>query len=333
MRETLASILSGQVLSEQEAAQALMLMLSGEIHTAQAASFLAVVQSRGLHLSELRGFHSILAEQGLQLNFADFDAIDVCGTGGDGKNTFNISTLTAFVLAGAGFKVAKHGNASATSGCGSSDVLQALGVKFTNDESVLRRQIETANICYLHAPFFQPALKTVASLRREIGFRTFFNLLGPLLNPARPKFQFVGVFEPAVQRLYRYFLEDTATNFAVVHSRDGYDEISLTAAFDLVTNEGSETFYPEDLGFPTVASAELHGGKTAEECAEQCSLILQGEGTPTQNQVVIANAAFAIRLMKPEFSLADCIERTKVSLLSGAAFAALEKLICQNHLR
>lgn len=326
MKSILALLLNGQTLSEDEAASALSEMLSGEIPTSQAASFLAIIQSRGMHLSELRGFHRVLRESGQKLDFSDLEAIDVCGTGGDGKNTFNISTLTAFVVAGAGFKVAKHGNASATSGCGSSDVLQALGVKFTNDENILRKQIETANICYLHAPLFQPVLKAVAPLRREIGFRTFFNLLGPLLNPAQPKYQLIGVAEPAVLRLYRYFLEDSGQQFALVHTREGYDEISLTGAFDVITDTGAETFYPEDLQCPTFKPEELRGGKTAEECAEQCLRILQGEGTTAQNQIVTANAAFALRLMKPEFSLTECSERAQESLLSGKALDSLQNL-------
>lgn len=326
MKDILASILSGQILSEAEAAFALGQILSGEIPSAQAASFLAIIQARGMHLSELRGFHSYLRQKGNKLDFSDFDLIDVCGTGGDGKNTFNISTISAFVLAGAGFKVGKHGNVSATSGCGSSDVLQALGVKFTNDEAILRTQIENANICYFHAPFFQPALKSIAPLRREIGFRTFFNLLGPLLNPAQPKYQFIGVFEPSVLRLYRYFLEDSETNFALVHSRDGYDEISLTGAFDVVTNDGGETFYPEDLNCATFTEEELRGGKTADECAAQFLRILEGAGTMAQNEVVVANAVFAIRLMKPEISFEECFNLANESLLSGNALRALNLL-------
>lgn len=326
MRQTLNSLLNSQILSEDAAADALRQILSGEIPTAQMAAFLTALQMRGIHLSELRGFHQVLRENGTRLNLQTENLIDVCGTGGDGKNTFNISTLTAFVLAGAGVKVAKHGNISATSGCGSSDVLAFLGVKFTDDADKLRKNLDKANICYLHAPFFQPALKAVAPVRREIGFRTFFNLLGPLLNPARPRFQFVGVAEPAVQRLYRYFLEDGEADFAVVHSRGGYDEISLTGAFDVTTNDGSETFYPEDLDFETVEATDLYGGTNIKEAAEIFLRILRGEGKRKQNQVVIANATFAMRLANHQFSFDECRNKSEESLLSGAAFRAFEKL-------
>lgn len=326
MKEILNSVIGGQILSEAEADAALRAILSGEVPAAQAAAFLAAIQMRGIWLEELRGFHSVLREMGKRVDLADFAPIDVCGTGGDGKNTFNISTVSAFVLAGAGVKVAKHGNASATSGSGSSDVLKYLGYEFTNDESVLRRQLDESNFCYLHAPLFQPGLKQVAPLRAEIGFRTFFNLLGPLLNPATPAFQFIGVAESAVMRLYRYFLETTETSFAVVHTRDGYDEISLTAAFDVATGEGAETFYPEDLGFATVSPAALAGGKNVEDAAAQIIEILRGQGSIEQNSVVVANAAFAMRVATPKFSIAECRERAAESLRSGAAFKILKGL-------
>ncbi|MDQ4122079.1 MAG: anthranilate phosphoribosyltransferase [Acidobacteriota bacterium] len=327
MKDILASVLGGQILSEQEAGSALRMMLSGKIPTAQAAAFLAAITMRGIWLEELRGFHAVLREIGIKVDFSDLSPIDVCGTGGDGKHTFNISTVSAFVLAGAGVRVAKHGNSSATSGCGSSDVLKFLGCEFTNDTSVLRQQLEEVNFCYLHAPLFQPALKQVAPLRAEIGFRTFFNLLGPLLNPAAPPFQFIGVAEPAILRLYRYFLETTPTSFALVHTRDGYDEISLTAAFDVVTNDGAETFYAEDLGFETVRAEELRGGEAIEEAACQFLNILQGQGSRAQNQTVIANAAFAMQIAKPQMSFEECKDRATESLQSGAAFQCFSKLI------
>lgn len=326
MKEILAAIVGKQILSEETAARALRQILSGEVPDAQIAAFLACLQMRGIHLPELRGFHKVLRESGTKLDLGEKNLIDVCGTGGDGKHTFNISTLAAFVLAGAGVKVAKHGNSSATSGSGSSDILQFSGIKFSDDAEKLRQNLAEANICYLHAPLFQPALKAVAPIRREIGFRTFFNLLGPLLNPARPRFQFVGVAEPAVQRLYRYFLEDGEADFAIVHSRGGYDEISLTGAFDLVTNDGAETFYPEDLGFETVEAKDLDGGANVEEAAKCFLEILRGDGNKAQNQVVVANAAFALRLIEPQISFAECRKRAEKSLLSGAALRSFEKL-------
>jgi anthranilate phosphoribosyltransferase len=326
MKKILASVIGGQILSEETAAEVLRQTLSGELPNAQIAAFLTGLQMRGIHLSELRGFHKVLRESGTKLDLGEKNLIDVCGTGGDGKRTFNISTLAAFVLAGAGIKVAKHGNLSATSGSGSSDVLQFLGIKFTAGAKELKQNLAESNICYLHAPLFQPALKAVAPIRREIGFRTFFNLLGPLLNPARPRFQFVGVAEPAVQRLYRYFLEDSDANFAIIHSRDGYDEISLTGAFDVVTNDGAETFYPEDLEFETTEAKDLDGGANVEEAAKCFLQILGGSGTKTQNQVIIANTMFAMRLAKPELSFKESRKRAEESLLSGAALRSFEKL-------
>jgi anthranilate phosphoribosyltransferase len=331
--------MKGQVLGEAAAQQALNEILSGEVPDAQAAAFLTAVQMRGIHPSELKGFFRELDVRGIKVDLQEKNMIDVCGTGGDDKGTFNISTLTAFVLAGAGVKVAKHGNSSATSGCGSSDILAFLGVKFTADEGKLRSDLSHANICYLHAPLFQPGLKQVAPLRKEIGFRTFFNLLGPLVNPARPRHRFIGVADPAVLRLYRYFFEDGETSFAVVHSRGtssggansgGYDEISLTGPFDAATNFGMETYYPDDLGFETAEADELYGGANLQEAADKFVNILRGGATSkTQRDVVIANAAFAMRLVKPELSLAESREKAEASLNSGAAFRSFEYL-CSN---
>ncbi len=319
MKQLLNKVLQGYILTADEAATAMRGVLSGDAPAEQTAALLATLQMRGLHLTELQGFRLALDESGQTIDLQEFAPIDVCGTGGDGKHTFNISTLTAFVLAGAGVKVAKHGNYAATSGCGSSDVLQHLGLKFTADETALRRQIAETNICYLHAPLFQPALKAVAPIRKAIGFRTFFNSLGPLLNPARPLRQFIGVSDPATLRLYRYFLEDSGPAFAVVTTRDGYDEISLTAAFDVATNEGVTTYTPEDIGFPTVAAHELNNGANIGQAAEQFLGILRGTSTPAQEAVVIANAAFALRLARPEKSLDECRKQATESLRDGHA--------------
>ena len=330
MKQILNSLLNARILSEEDAAAALREILAGEIPAAQTIAFLTSLQMRGIRLPELRGFYKVLRECGKSIDLQTEDLIDVCGTGGDGKNTFNISTLAALTLAGAGAKVAKHGNFSATSGCGSSDVLQFLGVKFSGDADELKRDLDAANFCYLHAPFFQPTLKSIAPVRREIGFRTFFNLLGPLLNPARPRFQFVGVAEPFAQRLYRYFLEDGAIDFAVVHSRDGYDEISLTGAFDVVTNDGAETFYPEDSGFAIVSESDLDGGANIKEASEIFLKILRGEGTKAQNDVVIANAAFALQITQPKTVFAECRSKAEESLLNGAAFRAFAQVRTEN---
>lgn len=324
MQEILNQLLGGRILDEAAAAAALEKILTGEIAAAQTSAFLTAIAGRGIALSELRGFHRVLRAAGKRIDFPGVETIDVCGTGGDGKETFNISTAAAFVLAGAGLKVAKHGNASATSGCGSSDVLAFLGARFTDDATVLRNQLDRANICYLHAPLFQPALKNLAALRREIGFRTFFNLLGVLLNPARPRFQLIGVAEPFAMRLYRYFLEDSETEFALVHSRDGYDEISLTGAFDVMTNRGGQSFYPEDLNFETVAPIDLAGGKTVDRAARVFLRILRNEGTAPQTTAVLANAAFAMRVRYADLSFAECLARARESLLAKKALGAFD---------
>lgn len=326
MKEILAATIGMEILSELQAESAMQNILSGDAAPAQAAAFLAAIEMRGMHLPELRGFHSALSRNGITVDLGEENLIDVCGTGGDGKNTFNISTAAAFVLAGAGIKVAKHGNASATSGCGSSDVLAHLGVGFTDKESKLKESLAKANICYLHAPLFQPALKFIAPVRKEIGIRTFFNMLGPLINPARPRFQFIGLADPGVMRLYRYFLEKRNVEFALVHSRDGYDEISLTGAFDIVGTKTSETFYPEDLGFETTDPNSLLCKGGIEKHAEEFLKILGGTGTKVQTNTVIANAAFAIRLMLPALSLDVCKAKALESINSGAAMRSLDAL-------
>jgi anthranilate phosphoribosyltransferase len=321
-----SQIMQGHILNADAAGAALSQVLAESTPAASTTAFLTAIQMRGINLSELRGFYEVLAHYGVKVDLGEENLIDVCGTGGDGKNTFNISTLAAFVLAGAGIKVAKHGNSSATSGCGSSDILAHLGVQFSADEAKLRANLAAANICYLHAPLFQPALKQVAPVRKEIGFRTFFNLLGPLLNPARPRFQFIGVAELSVLRLYRYFLEDGPVEFSVVHSRDGYDEISLTGLFDVATNDGLETYCPEDLGLKPVEAKELDGGHSLTEAAAVFLSILRGEANKKRSDVVVANAAFAMRLMHPELPLAECRRRAQDSLASGAALRSFEYL-------
>lgn len=326
MKEILNAAIGMEILTEWQAESAMQNILAGDVAPAQAAALLTSIEMRGIHLPELRGFHSALSKSGITVNLGEENLIDVCGTGGDGKNTFNISTAAAFVLAGAGIKVAKHGNASATSGCGSSDVLAFLGVEFTNEKAKLKAALAKANICYLHAPLFQPALKAIAPVRREIGFRTFFNILGPLINPARPRFQFVGLADPGIMRLYRYFLEKRDVEFSLVHSRDGYDEISLTGAFDITGTKTSETFYPEDLGFESVLPKTLECTGGIEDHAEEFLKILGGKGTKQQTDVVIANAAFAMRSMLPELSFDECKAKTLESINSGAAMRSLDAL-------
>jgi len=260
---------------------------------------------------------------------SDFNTIDLCGTGGDGKNTFNISTLTSFIVAGTGNKVAKHGNYGVSSVSGSSNMLEFLGYKFTNDESILKRQLEQANICFLHAPLFHPAMKAVGPVRKELGVKTFFNMLGPLVNPSRPQNQMVGVFNLEVARIYNYLLQKTATNYGIVYSLDGYDEIALTSGFKLFTKENEQLITPEELGLKRLNQSDIFGGNTVKEAADIFSSILNGEGTDAQNNAVLANAAFALKIIDKNKSFETAFAEAKDSLFGLKAKESLHKLVNQ----
>lgn len=326
MKELLSELLNPNGLDSGRACNALTQLALPGTPPEIIAAFVSAIEARGLTQPEFVGFITALKASAHHVDLGPDSIIDVCGTGGDGKHTFNISTASAFVLAGAGIKVAKHGNTSFSSKCGSSDVLKHLGVGFTSDETILRKAISAAGIAYLHAPLFQPTLKGIGAVRAALGFRTFFNLLGPLINPARPKHQFVGVATPIVLRQYRYYLESTDARYAAVHSRDGYDEISLTGPFDVVTNSGLKTISPEDLGIPRLSPSDLEGGATTEESARILLDILRGECTPSQRAVSVVNAAFAMQVVT-ELSLAECIARAEASIDSGEAFRRLTELI------
>jgi anthranilate phosphoribosyltransferase len=327
MKPTLKQTFNAVGLSRHDARQALFDLLQPETTEAQIAAFLSIIETRGLTQEEFEGFIEVLSGTATPVDLETFDTIDVCGTGGDGKNTFNISTISALVLAGTGVKVSKHGNASASSGCGSSDVLLRLGVEFTADEGRLRTQLSEAGIVYLHAPLFQPSLNRIGATRRDLGFRTLFNVLGPLLNPARPRFRLAGVSSPRYLRLYRYYLETQwNSEFALVHSRDGYDEISLTSSFDVATPSGIRTYTPEQLGLPRRRPEELSGGDGVERAAELVIEVLEGRGTAAQNDVVVVNAAFARTIVTSE-PLETSIARCRESLMDGAALTALNRMI------
>lgn len=302
------------------------ILVADDASEAQIAALISIIETRGITQDEFDGFMRALRSTSVPVDFGDLAIIDVCGTGGDGKNTFNISTASAFVLAGSGINVAKHGNQSASSACGSSDVLACVGVRFTDNQKFLKRQIADAGIAYLHAPLFQPALRRIAAVRRSLGFRTFFNVLGPLLNPARPTYRFAGVSSPRFLRQYRYFLESEAGTFAVVHTRDGYDEIALTAAFDVATRDGIRTYSPEDIGISRVHPHDLRGGEDAASAAEILLNLLEGRGTDAQRNIVIVNAAFARQAVTEE-PLQLCIDLCRSSLESGLALRALKRLI------
>jgi anthranilate phosphoribosyltransferase len=285
---------------------------------------------RSITVEELGGFRDALLDLCIPVDLSAYDAIDLCGTGGDGKDTFNISTLTSFVVAGAGVKVSKHGNYGVSSSCGSSNLMEYAGYKFSSDASKLTSEIEKSGICFLHAPLFNPAMKNVAPVRRELGVKTFFNMLGPLVNPARPTHQFVGVFSQELSKLYSYLMQSSGIrNYTVVHAMDGYDEISLTGPFIVSSRENEQVIQPGDIGLPTVQASEIRGGDTIEEAARIFTDVLEGKGTPAQNEVVCANAGLAIHCLEPDTEIAACIARARESLLGGAARLTL-KQVTQN---
>lgn len=320
MKQILERLFHHGKLTEEEAHGLLTRITCGEANDAQTAALLAVHRMRGVTAEELLGYRRALLEQALPIEFPDFNAIDIVGTGGDGKDTFNISTCACFVVAGAGGLVCKHGNHGASSVSGASTVLQQHGIRFTTDADRLRRSLEGSGVAYLHAPLFHPALATVGPVRRAIGLKTVFNLLGPLVHPARPAAQLLGVADLPQMRLYTQVLQKMGHSFTIVNSLDGYDEISLTGAFKVVTGKYEKLYRPADIGLPQVQAAELYGGHTAAEAASLFDKILQGRATPAQEACVTANAAFALRTLRPADSLSDCVAAARESLRSGRAW-------------
>ena len=327
MKNILNRLFDHRQLSEQDAYDVLTGMGKGKYNPSQMAAFLTVYLMRQISVEELRGFRTALLDLCLRVDLSDFETIDVCGTGGDGKDTFNISTLAAFVVAGAGYKVAKHGNYGVSSSCGSSNVMEYLGYAFTNEEDKLKKQLDTSGFCMMHAPLFHPAMKNVAPIRRELGVKTFFNMLGPLVNPSFPQNQMVGVYSLEVARLYNYlFQKETAARFTIIHSLDGYDEVSLTGKVISYRPDGEKLLEPADWGLQPVQPEEISGGKTVQEAAALFLSVLKNEGTPAQTRVVLANAAAAIQVFENK-PLTVCVEKARESLLSGKAYAALTKAI------
>lgn len=323
----LESLFQQNYLSRTEARQLLLDMADGHYSSERLAAFLAVFRMRPVQQEELQGFREALLERAEPLNLSDFDCIDLCGTGGDGKDSFNISTLAAVVVAGAGYRVAKHGNYGVSSSCGSSDVLQALGYRFSNEEALLQKQLEKQHLCFLHAPLFHPALKNLAPVRKALGTRSFFNLLGPLVHPAQPPRQLVGVYSLGLMRLYEQVLRPTRERFAIIHSLDGYDECSLTNACKLHTDAGESLLPAEAFVERPLEAAALHAPKTVQESARLFLDILKNQGTTAQNAVVVANAALAIQRFRPEQSLSDCQAEASESLTSGRAFSNFKQLV------
>lgn len=327
MKQVLNKLYTHEGLNEIEAHEVLTKMGKGEYNNSQIASFLTVYLMRPIRIEELRGFQQALLDLSLPINFNGKQTIDVCGTGGDGKDTFNISTLAAMVVAGAGYKVSKHGNYGVSSVCGSSNVLEYLGYTFSNDEAQLNRQLDKANFCMMHAPLFHPAMKHVAPIRKELGVKTFFNMLGPLVNPSRPSHQLVGVFNLELARIYHYLFQEEEKNFSIVHSLDGYDEVSLTGHLKLISNKEEEVIDPHAFGFDILKQNEIYGGSTIEEAAKIFTTILETNGTAAQNAVVLSNAALAIRCFEYSKSLEECVAIATESLKSKRALEVLQIVV------
>jgi anthranilate phosphoribosyltransferase len=327
MKHILVKLLDYQYLSRDESRELLIAIVRGEVPDTQVAALITIFLMRSISVEEVLGFREALVEMRVPVDLKEYKAIDIVGTGGDGKNTFNISTSACFVVAGAGYPVVKHGNYGATSVSGSSNAMEQQGVKFTTDIHVLRKSIEATNIAYLHAPFFSPALKAVAPVRKSLGVRNFFNVLGPLINPSDPEYQLLGVYDLSMSRLYSYIYQASRKKFGIVHSLDGYDEISLTGQFKVVTNKGEQLFMPEELGFNRVRQEEIFGGNTIEDVVSVFNRVLNCTATQPQMDVVIANAAFAIQIIETEKPIAECIEIAKNSLYGKKALNALKKFV------
>lgn len=323
-KELYQYLLTHQTLEKEVAKQLLVALSQGAYNPSQIASILTIFMMRSITLSELSGFREALLELCIRVDFSDYNTIDVCGTGGDSKDTFNISTLASFVLAGAGFQVAKHGNYGVSSVSGSSNVLELLGVRFSNETDFLKKSLETCNIAILHAPLFHPAMKEVGPTRRELGVKTFFNMLGPMVNPSFPKNQLVGVFSLELARMYAYLYQSTGVNFSILHDLNGYDEVSLTGAVKVVSNHKEEVLHPGHWNTNVLKSHEIRGGNSKEEAAALFYSILKGDGTPAQNQVVCANAAIAIEMLSGK-SKEDSFLLALESLKSGKALNQLHK--------
>ncbi|UFH55184.1 anthranilate phosphoribosyltransferase [Spirosoma sp. KNUC1025] len=327
MKAILNHLFEYKPLTKDQARQVLLGIGRGEYNSSQIASFLTVYMMRSLRLEELEGFRDAMLELCLPVDLAAYDPMDLCGTGGDGKDTFNISTLSSFVVAGAGQRVAKHGNHGVSSLVGSSTVMERLGYTFTNDVGELQRKMETAGICFLHAPLFHPAMKNVAPIRKELGVKTFFNVLGPMINPATPQKQLVGVFSLELARLYAYLYQQTDKRFMILHGLDGYDEISLTGAFKVISNQTEQVLEPGQLGFDTLTPESLAGGHTLDESAQIFLNVLNDEATPAQKQAVLANSAMALLAAGKAETREDAVALARESLESKRALACFRKLI------
>jgi len=326
MKEILNDLIEHKRLDKQKAEAVLIDLAKGKYNPSQISAFMTVYMLRNISIDELAGFRNAMLELCIPVKF-DQAVMDLCGTGGDGKNTFNISTLASFIVAAAGQSVAKHGNYGVSSACGSSNLLQHFGYEFTADESKLKRSMDACNIAFLHAPLFHPAMKNVAPVRKDLGVKTFFNMLGPMVNPALPEIQLVGVFNLELARQYAYLYQETNKAFVIVHALDGYDEISLTGDFKIFSNSGEKIISPAQMGFSKLSEAELSGGDTVEESADIFLNVLQGKSTSAQRDAAIANAALALFCANQQLELNEAVHQASEALDSGKAFETFKKLM------
>lgn len=327
MKDLLNHLFNHNSLDKDQAKQILTEISEGIHSEAQVAAFICVFLMRNISVAELTGFRDALLELRVPLDFGDIDAIDLCGTGGDGKNTFNISTLTSLIVAGAKYKVTKHGNYGVSSICGSSNVLESLGYKFTNEKGNLEKQLDKHNICFLHAPLFHPAMKFVGPIRRSLGIKTFFNMLGPLVNPAQPNHQMTGVFSLHLQRLYQYLFEETDKSYKIIYGLSGFDEISLTDEAQVVSRDGVKIIGADYFNTGSLQLEEISGGDTIEEACDIFVTVLKNECTEAHKNVVLANAALAIHTFDTSVNMETCWAKAKESLESGAAFDTFKNII------
>lgn len=327
MKKILQYLFEHKTLTSETAKDVLVNIGKGVYNEHEVTAFMTVYLMRSITIEELQGFRDALLELSVKVDLDGYETMDIVGTGGDGKNTFNISTLACFIVAGTGQKVAKHGNYGASSISGASNVMEQLGYKFKSENSKLKKELDEAGICFLHAPLFHPALKTVGPIRKNLAMRTFFNMLGPMANPANPFYQLVGVYNLEMARIYNYLLQLGGKPFTIIHSLDGYDEISLTNDTKVITNEGERIMTPEQLGKRMVSAADISGGSSVEDAAKIFATILKGEGTWAQNAVVLANAAMALHCTGRFRSYDEAYNEAVKSLESGNANRSLTKLI------
>lgn len=327
MKDILNHLIEHKTLSQDDARGVLKNLTTGAYNQSQIAAFMTVYLMRSITVNELRGFREAMLELCIPVDIAEYDAMDLCGTGGDGKDTFNISTLSSFIVAGAGQNVAKHGNTGVSSICGSSNLLSYFGYEFTNDIGEITRSLDETGLCFLHAPLFHPALKNVAPIRKELGVKTFFNMLGPMVNPSFPKKQLVGVFSLELARLYGYLYQEMEGKFSILHALDGYDEISLTGPFKMISNSGERLLHPENIGLSKISAESIAGGNSIQESAKIFENVLKGKGTTSQNSVVTANAAAALVTARDGLTFTDAVALAEEVLLSGKALQVFNGLV------